>query len=83
MIIIAVERVCVRIHASFMTVYTCSSTSLNAEERAGIVVQVLVKTLIKKELDTSFEDETEAEAVKVEDREGRASEAGTLDMKEM
>ena len=66
-----------------MIVFTCSSTPLNAEERTGIVVQVLVKTLIEKELDTSFEDETETEAVKVKDREGRVSEAGTLDMKEM
>ena len=79
-------NVCVRINAniaSFMIVSTCSSPPLNAEERAGIVVQVLVKTLIEKELDTSFEDETEAEAVKVKDREGRVSEAEMLDMKEM
>ena len=64
-----------------MIVYTSSSTPLNAEEKAGIVVQVLVKTLIEKELDTSFKDETESgvsETVKVKD-----SEAGTLDLKEM
>ena len=60
--------------------YTCSSTPLNAEERAGIVVRVLVETLIEKELDTSFEDDTHTEAVEVKDG---VSEAGTLDMKEM
>ena len=81
----AVECVCVHINAhiaSFRIVYTCSSTPLNADERAGIVVRVLVKTLIEKDLDTSvdtsFEDDSDTLAVAVKDRD----EAGTLDVKE-
>ena len=47
------------------------------------MVQVIAKTLIEKELDTSFEYGTESEPVKVKDKEGTVSEAGTLYIKEM